>query len=645
MRFDYYNAYFCALYMNLKSLKILCFAWTLLLFSCDQQEKVRVIPVNDFFKAQEKFSYKVSPDGKYYSYLRQDANNSVLVVEEVDGGVGKEIANSGGIGSFFYAWASNDELIYYKELNAGERQRNLFINSKDGTNERQLTKNEKSRFQILDEQLIDDKYLLFASNRRDSAVLDVYRLNVRDGKVEMAAKNPGNISRWITDRSGKLRMAISTDGVNETLLYRSTEQLSFKPIQTNSITTTIKPVVFSESNPNIIYAISNAGRDKNALVEIDCNTGKETNVLFEVDSLNVVDAQYSKTRKKMAFVVSETWKRQKHFLDAEVENLYKKLDELLPNTEIRISDRNVNDDVLIVRTFTDKNPGSYYLFFVNEGRIRKLGDFNPSIHETEMSDMEPIRFVSRDGVNLEGYLTLPLHKNPKKLPLIVLPHGGIGSRNSWGYNAEVQFFANRGYAVLQVNFRGSGGYGKKFYLSGFRQMGLKINDDIEDGVKWLVKEGVVDAKNVAIYGSGFGGFIALSSTYRNPGTYAAVASNSGTLNMYSFLKSLPPIYNVNLKFVHDMYGNPAEDNVYMNDVSPIFQADKIKVPAFIYVNTKDSRANPGDAIQFVKQLRKNKNSVTFVENQDPPFSPRRNENRQKLYAALEDFLSKHLNNK
>ncbi|RZL03333.1 MAG: S9 family peptidase, partial [Pedobacter sp.] len=326
-------------------------------------------------------SYRVSPDGAYISYLKQDGKQTNLFVEPVNGGEIIQVTRSEGRKVNFYSWVSNDELIYYKEQTGAGRRADLFIISRDGKNERQLTSNEKSRMQVLDDQLIDGKFLLIASNRRDSAVIDVYRLNVRDGKLEMAAKNPGTITDWITDADGKLRLATSSNGVNETLLYRPDEQHEFKPILSNTFSTTVRPLAFSESTPNIIYAISDAGRDKSALVEIDCNTGKETKVLFSNDSLNVIDAQYSRINKRMVFVVYETWKRQKHYLDEKVKELYTDLDALLPNTESRITDRDRNENIFIVRTFTDRNPGSYYLYFANEKRIRKLGDFNSSIRE------------------------------------------------------------------------------------------------------------------------------------------------------------------------------------------------------------------------------------------------------------------------
>jgi dipeptidyl aminopeptidase/acylaminoacyl peptidase len=382
-------------------------------------------------------------------------------------------------------------------------------------------------------------------------------------------------------------------------------------------------------------------RDKSALVELDCKTGKETRVLFANDSLNVVDAQYSKSTKRMAFVVYETWKKEKHYLDDSVKLLYDKLDHLLPHTESRILDRDKNERVFIVRTFTDRNPGSYYLYSTETGVLRKLSDFNSSLKQEEMSEMKPVSFTSRDGRKISGYLTLPLHKNPRKLPVVVLPHNGPGKRDSWGYNPEVQFLANRGYAVFQINYRGSSGYGKEFTAAGFRQWGGKIQEDIGDGVKWLIGEKIADPKRIAIYGSGFGGYIALNSLYTNKGMFACAASNSGVINLFSYLKTVPPFLKANLQMFYDILGNPVTNADEMRMASPVFHADKIDAPVLIAQNTQDPRINAGETIQFVKELKKKNGNVTYLDWQgNNPAGWE--EDRLKLYTALEQFLEKNL---
>ena len=620
----------------------------LLLFclsACNQGEDGKIIPVNDLFKSQERMTYRISPDGKFISYLMLDGKDQNLYLEDVNTGRTSQVTNIEGKKINFYFWVNNKELIYYRDIDPVMRRSDIFIINKDGSNERQLTTNEKSRIRVLEDQLVDDKYLMVSSNKRDSTVFDVYRLNVRNGKMEMAAKNPGNITNWMTDIDGKLRLATSSDGVNETFLYRSKENEPFRPIITNNFKTTLRPVAFAPERQNVVYAISDVNRDKSALVELDCNTGKEIKVLFGNDSVNVTDAQYSRKKRKMAFVVYESWKKEKQFLDDSTRLLYKELDKLLPNTEIRIIDRDKAENVFIIRTFTDRNPGSVYLYFYETGKLKKLSDLNSAIKAEEMSPMKPISYKTRDSLTIHGYLTLPINKVAEKLPVVVLPHDGPGSRNSWGYNPEVQFLANRGYAVLQVNYRGSAGYGKAFAAYGFKQWGCKIQNDITDGVNWLIAKKIADPKRIAIYGTGFGGNIALNALYARDHNYVCAASNSGVINLFTYLKSIPPFMKPNLQMYYEMIGNPLTDVEPMRQSSPVFQIEKINKPVFITQNIKDPNINSGETLQFVKNLQKKNIPVTYLETDGDFFFGKNVEQRQKLYSALEQFLEVNLKKK
>ena len=624
---------------------LFCLLMLFCLSSCTQDEGGKIIPVNDFFKSQERMTYRISPDGKNISYLMLQGKDQNLYLEDVNTGKSSQVTNIEGKKINFYFWVNSNELIYYREIDPVLKRSDIFIINKDGSNERQLTNNEKSKIRVLEDQLIEDKYLLVSSNRRDSTVFDVYRLNVRNGKMEMAAQNPGNITNWITDVDGKLRLATSSDGVNETFLYRSAENESFRPIMTNNFKTTLRPIAFAPERQNIVYAISDVNRDKTALVELDCNTGKEVKVLYGNDSVNVTDAQYSRKNRKMSFVVYESWKKEKYFLDDSTKMLYKDLDKLLPNTESRIVDRDEAENIFIVRTFTDRTPGSVYLYFYQTGKLKKLSDLNSAIDQEAMSPMRAISYTTRDNLIIHGYLTLPLNKKGEKLPVVVLPHDGPGSRNNWGYNPEVQFLANRGYAVLQVNYRGSAGYGKAFAASGFKQWGCKIQNDITDGVNWLIAKKIADPKRIAIYGTGFGGNIALNALYAKDHNYVCAASNSGVINLFTYLKSIPPFMKPNLQMYYEVIGNPLTDVEPMRQSSPLFQIDKINKPVFITQNTKDPNINSGETLQFVKNLQKKNIPVTYLEN-DGDFSYGNNiEYRQKLYTALEQFLEVHLKKK
>ena len=613
--------------------------------ACKSSDQVKIIPVDDFFKTQDKAYYHISPDGKSLSYLKLQDKKLDLFVENLANGESVQLTHLTEKSISFHFWTSNNELIYYTEDDTKERKSDLFVINKDGSNQVQLSANEKTRVRVIEDQLIDDKYIIVASNKRDSTVFDVYRLNVRDGKMEIAAKNPGNITEWITDNKGRLKIAVASDGVNETLLYRETESKPFMPVITNNFETTFQPVAFPENEPNVLYAISNADRDKNALIALDLKTGKEKKVLFANDTLNVVEASYSRTQNKIMFVTCETWKKQKHYLDEETKATYSKIDQLLPGTEWRIMDKDKMDNVFVVRTFTDKNPGSYYLYTASENKLKKLTDINSSIKEETMSDMKPISFKSSDSLNINGYLTLPKGKNKTNLPVVVLPHNGPGGRNSWGYNAEVQFLANRGYAVLQVNYRGSTGYGKSFYAAGFKEWSDKIQEDVNDGARWLIANKIANPKKVAIYGNGFGGYIALNCLYKNSDIYSCGGSNSGVINLFSYLKGIPPFLKSNLQMYYEIIGNPVTDTDYLRAASPVFHADRFKSPLFIAQNPKDPRVNVAEGVQFIKELKKRNVPVTYIEKEEGPNPIKRQQGRTALYKALEEFLKNNISKK
>ena len=625
--------------------KIILLVLVASLWGCKNSQNGQTIPVDDFFRTFDKAYYHISPDGKSLSYLKFQDKKLDLFVENLTTGNSVQLTHLTEKTISFHFWTSNNELIYYTEDESKDRRSDIFVINKDGSKQVQLSANEKTRLRVIEDQLIDDKYIIVASNKRDSTVFDVYRLNVRNGQMDIAARNPGNITEWMTDHKGVLKIAVASDGVNETLMYRENENQSFQPVLTNNFETTFQPIAFSEQEPNVLYAISNVNRDKNALVTLDLKSGKEKRVLFANDTLNVVEARYSQAQKKMLFVTCETWKKQKYYLDDSSRDIYSKIDRLLPGSEWKITDKDKMENVFVIRTFTDKNPGSYYLYIASENRLRKLADINSSIEEEMMSDMKPISFKSGDSLNINGYLTLPKNKKATNLPVVVIPHNGPGGRNSWGYNAEVQFLASRGYAILQVNYRGSTGYGKSFYAAGFKQWSDKIQEDVNDGVRWLVEQKIANPKKIAIYGNGFGGYIALNCLYKNSDLYSCGGSNSGVINLFSYLKTIPPFLKSNLQMYYEIIGNPVTDTDYMRFASPVFHADRFKAPLFIAQNPKDPRVNVAEGVQFIKELKKRNVPVTYVEKEEGPNPVLRQQGRTALYKALENFLKTNLSKK
>lgn len=381
-----------------------------------------------------------------------------------------------------------------------------------------------------------------------------------------------------------------------------------------------------------------------ALVELDCNTGEEFRVLYSHPEVDISDAVFSRRLDKILFALYETSKKHRFYLDQGTKDMYDELERLLPDTEVRILNADSLENKFIVRTYTDRDPGAYYLYAAETKTLNKLSDINPALNPDDLAEMKPISYKTRDGVVVNGYLTLPRGKKASQVPVVVMPHGGPSGRNVWGYNSEVQFLANRGYAVFQVNFRGSTGYGKEFWTAGFKEWGRKIQYDITDGVRWLIRENIADSSRIAIYGSSFGGFSALNGICFEPGLYRCAASYSGITNLFTYLKDIPPYYRPYLQMFYETVGDPKADADYFRAVSPIFHTDRIKAPVLIAQGTKDPRVNMNETNQFVKELKNRKVPVTYIVKDGEGHFFRNAQNKLDFYKELEKFLDQNLAN-
>ncbi|WP_245803506.1 S9 family peptidase [Daejeonella lutea] len=603
-------------------------------------KKVERIPVENFFKAAFKTSFLVSPDGEYISYLKPDNNRIHIYVETWDGKNTTQLTCDSNRSIAYHFWANNDELLYLKNESENDDP-GLFAVRRDGSNKRELLSFAKTKIRLITSEPVKDNNVLVSLNRRDSTVFDAYRLNIQTGKLTLLVRNPGNITKWYADRDGQLRMAIASDGVNETLLYRESEKNNFNVVLTNNFKASISPVGFSKDN-SCIYALSNTNRDKMALVELDCVTGKEHRVIYSNSEVDVSEAVFSANKDKLIYAGYETWKKARHYLDDSVKDRYARLEKLLPNNEVRVTSADASENKFIIRTYTDRNPGSFYRYTYNDNKLVELGDVNPSINLEDMAEMKPISYKTRDGLTVDGYLTLPKGRDETNLPVIVMPHGGPDSRNSWGYNSEVQFLANRGYAVFQVNFRGSKGYGKKFWIAGFKEWGGKMQDDITDGVRWLITKKVADPNRIGIYGSSFGGYSALHGLCFQSELYKCGASYSGLTNLFTYMKDIPPYYRPYVQMYYETVGNPEVDADYFRAVSPVFHTDKIRSPVLIAQGGKDPRVNMNETNQFVQELKKRKVPVTYILKENEGHFFRNAENKLEFYRELEKFLDKNL---
>ncbi len=622
----------------IKYIFIVC---SLLLFGCVQNVKITKVSADTFFAEPEKSSFHISPDGKYLSYLQPFNGKLNLYVQSVDKKNTVQITSYEDQGVKSYFWAGNNRLFYVKDKNDDENYK-AFAVSSDGKLRKEFEIAPKARIEVIDEMKADDNFILIAMNERVPENFDVYKLNVKTGEKQMIIKNPGNIVEWISDNNGNVKLAIASDGINETLYFRESTQKEFKPIISNNFKNALKPLCFT-GEKNHIYALSNLNRDNMALVDFDCATAKETKLIYENPDADVMEVVYSKSKKKLVYLTYEVSKRETYFFDQKAKEMYDYISSQLPGQELKIIDKDKEEYNLLIKTYTDKDPGAYYLYnALNKGLV-KLSDVNKGIDPAIMCEMKSVSYKSRDGLTIHGYLTLPLGSKKNNFPCVVIPHAGPSTRNVWGYSAEVQYLANKGYAVFQMNYRGSTGYGKAFQTAGFKQWGKKMQDDITDGVNWLIEEKIADPDRVGIYGYRFGGYAALNQVIYHPELYKCAASYSGFINLFTYLKSFPAYYKPYQQMLNEMIGNPESETDYLKYASPIFQSEKIKVPILVAQGVKDAGVNVNEMNQFVKELRKRQISVNYILKDNESHNFRNQDNKMEFYKQLGSFLDKNLN--
>jgi dipeptidyl aminopeptidase/acylaminoacyl peptidase len=626
----------------LKLFRTLLFIYVITALSACKQ-KAAPIPVIDFFKTPEKVSYRISPDGKYISYLKPYKDKQNLFIQSLAGGK-EQMATSFTDYSIRgdYFWTYNNEIVFFQDIITVDEIR-MFALDVSTLKAQIIISPKKVRIAVIGRDKDEPDVVTIRMNKRDSANFDIYKLNIKTKQLNPYLVNPGNITQWFPDADGKIRLVRASDGVDETILYRPNDKAPFKRIIANNFKTSVKPIAFTGEG-NYFLALSNVNRDKSALVEINAEDGKERKVIFASNNADIQDYQYSKNRHKIELVTWDAAKPQKHFLDPEIKHIYDKLSRELKGNEINIADRDSAENKFIITTYTDRNPGSYYLYEKNTEKLTKLGDINPDLKPAELCVMQPISYKAGDGMTINGYLTLPLGSKTTNLPLVVMPHDGPFSHTGWGYNPEVQFLANRGYAVFQVNYRGSTGFGKAFYSAGFKEVGGKIQQDITDGVNWLIQNKIANPKKIAIFGGGFGGFSALYGVSFHPGLYNCAIVQHGLINFFTYIKDAPPFMKPLVQMTYERVGNPETDASQLRAISPVFNIHKIRVPLLIFQGARDDRANISELNQFVRELQKqngNDKVKYFLKARERTFF-RSQVNRMEMYAEIEKFLDENM---
>lgn len=602
--------------------------------------------VEDFFKIPEQSDYKISPDGAYISYQGPYERRRNIFVQHRATGEIVRITSETERDISGYAWANSSRLIYIKD-SGGDENFKLFGVDKDGQNSKDLTPFDQVRIQIIDALRDQEDYMIIGMNKNNPMLFDPYRINIMTGElVQLAANdNPAEpLEGWMCDHAGKLRICMKTiEGVNQAIMYRDNEDEAFQEVIRTNFKDSIAPVQFDAENSQVLYCLSNLNRDKTVLLKYDMKAKEEVgDALFAHDDYDVSGVHWSKKRQKLVATSYTGWKTEFVYFDEESKALSERWHSLLPDVEVRGVSVDHEETVYIVRTFTDRSLGAYYIYDKATDSMEKITDVSPWLNDEDLAPMKPISYQSRDGVTIHGYLTLPNHHDGGPLPLVVNPHGGPWVRDSWGYNPEVQLLASRGYAVFKMNYRSSTGYGKAFWELGFKQWGKTMQDDITDGVQHLVAEGIADQEKVAIYGGSYGGYATLAGICFTPDLYVCAIDFVGVSNLFTFMNTIPPYWKPYLDMLHEMVGDPELDKERMAEASPAYHVDKIKTPLFVVQGANDPRVNIDESDQIVSSLRSRGIDVPYLVKYDEGHGFMKEENKFEFYKAMLGFLWKYL---
>lgn len=601
--------------------------------------------VRDFFRKPERSFFRLAPDGKHLAYMAKGNGRQNVFVQSLDAsgaptGTATALTSESArdVSNFF--WKGNGHVVYVKDFGGDENFHVLSVPIAGGAG-KDLTPFDGVRAEIVDDLKDDDRHMLVSHNQRDKKVFDVFRIDVDSGDAKLVAENPGNIVSWITDHTGKLRVAVSTDGVDSSLLYRDTETQPFKTLLTTNFKEAVEPFFFTFDNQRL-YVNSNRGRDRKAIFEFDPKTAKEGKLIYENPEVDAYGLTYSRKRKVLTEVMYSDWKSQHQVVDAATAAIYADLEKKLPGYDIGLQSVTKDETRLVVAAYNDRTQGARYIYDVTHKTLTKLGDIQPGLAEADMAVMKPIQYTARDGLTINGYLTLPVGVEPKNLPVVVNPHGGPWARDIWGFNPEVQFLANRGYAVLQMNFRGSTGYGRKFWEASFGQWGRSMQDDITDGVEMLKKQGIADPKRIAIYGGSYGGYATLAGVTFTPDLYAAAVDYVGVSNLLSFMNTIPPYWESARKQLYEMVGNPETQKAMLEAESPVNFVDRIRTPLFVAQGARDPRVNKAESDQIVEGLKKRGVVVEYMVKDNEGHGFHNEENQFDFYGAMEKFLAQNM---
>ncbi|WP_017303585.1 alpha/beta hydrolase family protein [Spirulina subsalsa] len=607
-----------------------------------------LIDHDHFFGEPELSDLTLSPDGQYLAFRKPWQGVSNLWVKPLDAAFTEAYRvteSDRPIASYF--WSKDGQAILYLQDQAGNENYQIYaISPHTLTPPRQLTPPTDVRALILAVPKATPQQIIIGLNQRDSRYHDVYQLNITTGKKNRLRENDQSIVDWITDLDGTLRLAVrrTPDGGSEILRV---DPQQFTPLYRCNFQETCSVLRF-HPNGEQVYVISNRGEpfDKTRLILLDLRT--KSYKLVQADPKQEVDfgfALFAAQDERLLATYYEGDRWRVYPQDDQFAQDLALLQTLLPPGDIFFQSATNDDRLQIITLRSDINPGSVYLFNRQTRTIQNLYNLRPQLSPQNLAPMQSFRYTARDGLEIPAYLTLPRNTPPQNLPLVVFPHGGPWSRDSWGYNPYVQFLANRGYAVFQPNFRGSTGYGKAFLNAGNQEWGTgAMQHDITDGVEYLIEQGIADPERIAIFGLSYGGFAALAGLAFTPNLYQAGISYVGISNIVTFLENIPPYWKPFQKFLTLRVGDPndPQDRQRLQQQSPLFAVEQIQSPLLVIQGANDPRVRATESHQIVAALRDLGREVEYLLAPDEGHGFTQSINRLAVAVAMERFLAHHL---
>ncbi len=609
-----------------------------------------------FFGNPEYAGAQISPDGKFVSFRKPYKDTMNIWVKGVDEpfSAARPMTDDTARPVTQYFWSRDSKYILFSQDKGGDENYNVYaVNPSDKPaagsevpTARNITSGKGIRAFIYGVPRSEPDAIYVGINERDKAWHDVYKVKISTGERTLVIENKDRLGGVIFDHADKLRLAVRSPQNGDTEILRVNADGTTTKIYDCNLFETCSVIGFSKDNKQA-YLQTNKG-DNLDLIELqllDVATGKTTKV--ESDPLGKVDqgdVSFSEVTNDLIATTYEDDRVRIVWHDKNYEKDFNKIKKLVGDREINFQSSSADESKFIISTFSDVDPGTVWFYDRKTGNLKTLYQIREKIDRTAMSPMTPIKYKSSDGMEIPAYLTIPKGSSGKNLPLVVFPHGGPWGRDSWGPNGYAQFLANRGYAVLQPNFRASTGYGKKFLNAGNNQWGEKMQDDITWGVKYLVSQGIVDAKRVGIMGGSYGGYATLAGVAFTPDVYAAGVAIVAPSNLKTLLESIPPYWEAGRVIFYKRMGDPntPEGLAQMKRQSPLFSSDKIKTPLMVVQGANDPRVNKRESDQIVIALRDRNFPVEYLVAPDEGHGFARPVNNMAMIAASEKFLAKHL---